>query len=105
MGKDTTLGGCQILCKSKNTWVVRELAAVGPDVGVNTPGLYRWDDRFWVEVLDGTPCRVAALGIRGIQRLGIRPNIPYIVLKTLPALWRDAELVKTLPPFRFNRPC
>jgi tRNA(Ile)-lysidine synthase len=100
--KNITLSGCQILCKTKTTWIVREASAVGADVVVNTPGAYRWDNRFFVDVHE-TPCRITALGVRGIQILKNRPDIPYGVLKTLPTLWREEELVESLPPFRFIR--
>lgn len=98
--KNITIGGCQILCKSQSIWIVREAAAVGADVAVNTPGTYRWDGRFWVDVLEA-PCRISALGERGIHMLETRPDVPYGVLKTFPALWRDEGLVKAFPPFQF----
>jgi tRNA(Ile)-lysidine synthase len=98
--RDMTLGGCQILCKAKAIWVVREAAAIGADVWVSASGSYRWDNRFWVDVHEA-PLRISALGAQGVQMLKSRPDIPYGVLKTLPALWRAEELAEALPPFKF----
>lgn len=103
-GKSLTLGGCQLICKPKEFWIVREEAQIGPDIGVDRPGAYLWDQRFKVEAAQS--CRIAALGERGIRLMNSsfqdqRPKIPYLVLKTLPALWQDDHLLQAFPPLTF----
>jgi len=105
-GHSITLGGCQILHKCHTLWVVRELAAVGKDITVSEPGTYLWDNHFAIEVLQELPCRISALGEIGVRKMGkaLRKelnNIPHVVLKALPALWREDTLLKALPSFRY----
>lgn len=102
-----TLGGCQILDKSKEWWIIREPAAIGEDIFVHHPGTYLWDGRFTVDVAENTPCRIAALGKEGIQALEKEAkkylkNIPHVTLQTLPALWQEEKLIKDLPSFTFT---
>ena len=108
LGRSLTLGGCQILCKPREWWVVRELAAVGGDIPVRQPGTYLWDNRFTVLVKkENAGCHIAALGERGAQVLGLASQervkgVPPIVLKTLPALWQEEQLLDALPSFTFT---
>lgn len=102
-----TLGGCQILDKPKEWWVTREPAAIGKDVPVHLPGAYLWDGRFTVEVSEGTPCRIAALGEEGIQALEADAKkhlkgIPHVTLQTLPALWRGEKLLGLPSAYAFT---
>jgi tRNA(Ile)-lysidine synthase len=104
-GHSITLGGCQIVEKATEWWIVREPAAIRKDVLVNEPGTYLWDDRFTVDVAE-VPCRVSALGENGIQMMsreqkeGVK-KIPHVVLQTLPALWRGYEVLDPSPAFTF----
>jgi len=109
LDKSFTLGGCQIINKSKEWWIVREPAAIGNDVPIQKSGSYLWDGRFIVDVSHNMPCRISALGEHGIQLL--EPDarkrlkmIPHIVLQTLPALWKGGELIDPLPSFKFTPP-
>jgi tRNA(Ile)-lysidine synthase len=102
-----TLGGCQIINKTNEWWIVREPAAIRKDITVHKPGTYLWDSRFTIEVSQNTPCRIAPLGEHGIQMLeeDVKKqykDIPHIVLQSLPALWKDADLIEPLPPFKFT---
>ncbi|MBM3467944.1 MAG: tRNA lysidine(34) synthetase TilS [Alphaproteobacteria bacterium] len=106
-GKSMTLGGCQIINKEKEWLIVREPVAVGIDVEVERPGTYLWDERFKVDVpLEAAPCRIASLGDFGVQNLNAilkkSLNVPSIVLKTLPALWKGEELFHPLPSYTFT---
>jgi tRNA(Ile)-lysidine synthase len=106
-GNSFTLAGCQIINKSKVWWIVREPAAIRKDISVYKPGTYLWDSRFIIEVSQNTPCRISALGEQGIQMLQCDiknryKSIPHIVLQSLPALWKDDELIEPLPPFKFT---
>lgn len=105
-GQSITLGGCQVLDKTKGWWIVREPAGVGKDVLTDKPGTYLWDDRFTVEVTE-MPCRIAALGDNGLQMLRQDfkeqvKDIPHVVLQSLPALWQGDELLDPLPAFTFS---
>jgi tRNA(Ile)-lysidine synthase len=107
-GNSLTLGGCQILDKAKEWWIVREPAAVSDDINATQPGAYDWDDRFSVEVTKA-PCRISALGEKGLQKMSQETKkslkaIPHIVLQTLPALWQGDDLLDPLPAFKF-KPC
>ena len=107
LGHSLTLGGCQIIHKTKEFWIVREPAAVGEDILVNQPGLYLWDHRFKIEVCEGIPCRIAALGEEGTQKLAAETkknveDIPHIVLQTLPALWQNEKLLGLLSGYTFT---
>lgn len=107
LGHSITLAGCQIINKSKVWWIVREPAAIRKDITVHKPGTYVWDGRFTIEVSQHTPCRIGALGDHGIQMLEsaakkLYKDIPHVVLQTLPALWKDTELIEPLPPFKFT---
>ena len=101
-----TLGGCQIINKAKEWWIVREPAAMGSDILVNAPGAFLWDNRFKVVVKKGYPCRVGALGEAGIQSLTDESKahftgIPHVVLQTLPGLWQGEELIDPHPQYTF----
>ena len=107
LGHSLTLGGCQILDKPKEWWVTREPVGIGKDVLVPHPGIYLWDSRFTVEVFEDIPCRIAALGEEGIQKLGVETkknveDIPHIVLQTLPALWQNEKLLGLLSTYTFT---
>lgn len=107
LGHSLTLGGCQILDKPKEWWVVREPISIGKDVLVRHPGIYLWDSRFTVEVFEDIPCRIAALSAEGIQMLDAETkkhlkHIPYVVLQTLPALWQNEKLLGLLSTYTFT---
>lgn len=90
-----TLGGCLIRVGKGRLLVIREPAAMGPNVAIGAAATYRWDDRFAVS----TSCpaasgvRLAALGERGWAALLAADKslkslaIPAAVRGTLPALW------------------
>ncbi len=106
-GQSFTLGGCQIIHKTKEFWIVREPAAVGEDILVNQPGIYLWDHRFRVDVSQDVPCSIATLGAEGIQKLGAEArknleDIPHVVLQTLPALWQEGELLGLSSAYTFT---
>lgn len=106
-GQSFTLAGCQIIHKTKEFWVVREPAAMEEDILVTQPGAYLWDHRFLVNVSKDIPCRIAALREKGIQTLGADAKknleaIPHIVLQTLPALWREEELLNLSSAYTFT---
>ncbi|MGV8948311.1 MAG: tRNA lysidine(34) synthetase TilS [Candidatus Paracaedibacter sp.] len=106
-GQSFTLGGCQIIHKTNEFWIVREPAAVGENIPVKQPGIYLWDHRFRVDVSEGVPCRIAALREGGIQKLGAEAkqsveHIPYIVMQTLPALWQEEKLLELSSAYTFT---
>lgn len=101
-----TLGGCQIIHKANEWWFVRELATIRNDVFVLKPGSYLWDNRFTVDV-SNAPCRIAALGEEGIQKLDTDTknkvrDIPYVVLQTLPTLWKGDTLLELSSSYMFT---
>ena len=90
-----TLGGCLIRVRNGRLLVIREPAAIGPDVAIGGPGAHRWDDRFAVTTCGraASKVRLAALGERGWAALLEADKslkslaIPAAVRVTLPALW------------------
>lgn len=101
-----TLGGCQVIHKTKEWWVVRELATTRKDISVFKPGTYLWDGRFTVEVTR-VPCRIAALGEEGFRQLDADlkkalKDIPHVVLQTLPALWEGDTLLELSSSYTFT---
>jgi tRNA(Ile)-lysidine synthase len=105
--KSITLGGCQIINKAAEWWIVREPAAIRKDVTVNKPGSYLWDGRFTIEVTQNVPCHISALGEAGIQQLDddVKKHyreIPHVVLQSLPALWKGGELIDPRPAFKLT---
>ena len=104
--KSITLAGCQILNKTNEWWIIREPAAVGPQIVVESPGTYHWDDRFIIEIHKNIPCRIDTLS-NGLQQLDEKSkeqlrHIPSLILQTLPALWQGENLVVPLPSFTFS---
>ncbi|MBM3632670.1 MAG: tRNA lysidine(34) synthetase TilS [Alphaproteobacteria bacterium] len=104
--KSITLAGCQILNKTNEWWIIREPAAVGPQIFVESPGTYHWDDRFIIEIHKNIPCRIDTLS-NGLQLLDEKSkeqlrHIPSLILQTLPALWQGENLVVPLPSFTFS---
>lgn len=102
-----TLGGCQIINKASEWWIIREPAAILKDVTVKQPGMYLWDGRFTVEVSQNIPCHIAPLGETGIHILESNKKkpfkgIPHLVLQTLPSLWKGDELIDPQPTFEFT---
>jgi len=90
-----TLGGCMLRLRKGVVQVLREPAAVGPDVPVEGPGRYIWDHRFAVSVAGrGTRhTRLAALGEAGWATVAEADKslkslaIPAPARAALPALW------------------
>ena len=90
-----TLGGCLVRVRGGRLLVIREPAAIGPEVVVSGPGRHHWDDRFAVSTRGpGAPgLRLAALGESGWAALLAADKslkilaIPPDVRVTLPTLW------------------
>ncbi|MCK8785394.1 tRNA lysidine(34) synthetase TilS [Roseomonas sp. NAR14] len=91
MGQGGTLGGA-LLRPAGGVWLLlREAAAIGPDVPAVAGAC--WDGRFRQSGPGDPACRLAPLGTAH-RRLGrVAGGLPPAVLRTLPAVWRDAALV------------
>ncbi len=93
-----TLGGVRLLPAGRigdGLLVVREAAAIGPDV-VAVPGSV-WDGRFRLVACDGLPngTMIGRLGIEA-RSWRTRSGLPQAVLRTLPAL-RVGKMLAAVP--------
>lgn len=107
---DRTLGGCRIIRRAAGPLLIlRELAAIGPDLAIET-GLTRWDNRFAVRAEDAvlTGFSIGALGQSGISELKRRgivippAEVPRAVLPTLPCI-RYLEELFEVPHLNYCR--
>lgn len=98
-----TLSGCGILPRRKKILVVRELAALGPDISLSPGEEGIWDKRFEVRLSETVrsasgmaPCTVRGLGSAGLRQLRrVMPaNAPIrLVCQGLPGLWKEEKLL------------
>jgi tRNA(Ile)-lysidine synthase len=97
-GQTATLHGCLLIPSRGRLFVSREYAAVETAC---VPGGQLWDERWGMGIPD-RDLRIAALGARGVQALGVRPlGIPYAALPSLPALW-DGDTVVAVPALNWG---
>lgn len=95
-GVTCTLEGCQIQRMNDELWIFRELNAVrdlSSEVGDS------WDDRWYVTGPEDDPIfEVSALGESGVKSLKDwrKTGIPRAAILSLPAVWKDDELVASL---------
>lgn len=111
LGGGRTLAGCRIVPRQGRVLMVREIAAIGPDVSLNEPGNYGWDDRFVVRIFGRPPPSgvvLRALGSAGWSRLAAQHKslralpIPPAVRPCLPAIC-DLEGVLHVPHLMYRR--
>lgn len=92
-----TLGGCRVMmARSGSLRLVREAAAIGPDIAVTGPGHYFWDGRFSLRIAGRRgpgAMRLSALGEAGWTALKAEDKslkslaVPAAARVALPALW------------------
>ncbi len=97
-----TLSGCRILLKGGRVLVVRELAAIGPEIAL-LPGEHTvWDNRFQVrlgKVRDARgimSCTVREVGSVGLVQMrgAIPENLPpRIICHAIPGFWLGQKLL------------
>jgi len=83
-----TLGGCRLICRAGQVYVLREPAAADQRLAVRRGQALRWDNRF--ELVASAPGEIARLGESGWAMLPAaeRPgSIPRAAALALPALW------------------
>lgn len=82
--------------------VCRETANL-PTIDVTESESIWWDNRFSAKIQGGTHANavISAIGVSAAKSLRMVWNCPADVAATLPALWRDGEIV-ALPQFSFH---
>ena len=112
-----TLSGCQLLPHRGRILIVREFAALGPDINLTPGQTERWDERFDVSLsrtaealcARQAPLYVRALGEAGLRQIRIseanRPaaDLPAIAQRVIPGIWRGDELLAA-PHLSFLQP-
>lgn len=97
-----TLSGCRILPRGDSVLVVRELAAIGPEIALSPGESAVWDNRFVVRMdrsermSSVTSCTVREVGRAGLTQL--RGSLPKkLPLKTIcqatPGFWQGQHLL------------
>jgi tRNA(Ile)-lysidine synthase len=111
LGGGRTLAGCRIVPWRNLVMIVRETAAIGPDVPISGAGRYLWDGRFLLHVfgLKAAPeLRLRSLGTAGWSAVAAvhKPlrdlPIPGAVRPSLPAIY-DLEGVLAVPHLLYRR--
>lgn len=106
-----TLAGCRIVPRRTGLLVVRETAAIGPNVPLAGAGRYGWDGRFVVRVFGRNippGLRLGRLGIDGWTAIAAAHKplralpIPAVVRPSLPAIY-DLEGVLDVPHLMYRR--
>lgn len=93
-GERVTLHGCLLLTRHGRAIVAREPVAVARAEGALQGEATFWDRRWRIEAQGH---RVAALGARGLARIGEHAPRPRAALEALPALWQGDTLVACPP--------
>lgn len=108
-GGGRTLMGCRIIPARAGVIIVREPAAIGPDLALLPGETQIWDSRFRVRltadaVPDSGPYEVRAVGGEGMRQIrqdqllaaGAKPGsttLPRLAGVTTPGLWRGGEIL------------
>ncbi len=104
----TTLGHCYIKKRRKTFLFCREAHYVEKEITLRTPGQYRWDERFWVDLLDTyevpSGITVGPLGYEGWKQISTycRSDLPSYIVYTLPAIWLHNRVIAQ-PHLGFGR--
>lgn len=99
LGRGRTLGGVKFTSRLAHFRVLREAAAVGDGLELVSGSPLVWDGRFDVRLTGRkTSGTVRALGRAGLRQvkdegLPLPADVPKLALETLPALWREDELL------------
>lgn len=101
-----TLAGCRIVGRGGVIQITREIGRLPPPVAIVMPGHARWD-RFDITMQDlpsDTPLECGALGREGTRQVreSARHDVPPAVLPSLPALWREGQVLSA-PHIAFTR--
>ncbi|MEQ1890796.1 MAG: tRNA lysidine(34) synthetase TilS [Alphaproteobacteria bacterium] len=97
-----TLSGCRIIPRKDRILIVREPAAIGPEITLSAGEAAVWDNRFFVRLIQYASVReskvftVQPVGVYGLSQMrGARPgNLPpRIVSQSVPGLWRGGKLL------------
>lgn len=99
LGRGRTLGGVKFTSRLAHFRVLREAAAVGQGLDLVSGAPLVWDGRFDVRLTgrktSGTVRALGRAGLRQVKEEGLPlpTDVPKLALETLPALWRDDELL------------
>eukprot|EP00913_Durusdinium_trenchii_P005209 g4855.t1 len=99
LGRGRTLGGVKFTSRLAHFRVLREAAAVGQGLDLVSGAPLVWDGRFDVRLTgrkaSGTVRALGRVGLRQVKEEGLLlpTDVPKLALETLPALWRDDELL------------
>ncbi len=99
LGRGRTLGGVKFTSRLAHFRVLREAAAVGQRLDLVSGSPLVWDGRFDVRLTgrkaSGTVQALGRAGLRQVKEEGLPlpTDVPKLALETLPALWRDDELL------------
>lgn len=98
-----TLAGCRMLPRRGGFRVVRETAAVAPEMTVRAGDVVRWDGRFraWIDGPSGLEARLGAVGEQALPR-PVRSLLPAAVRAALPAL-SDRGGILCVPHLGYKR--
>jgi len=99
LGRGRTLGGVKFTSRLAHFRVLREAAAVEEGLKLVSGSPLVWDGRFDVRLTgrktSGTVRALGRAGLRQVKEEGLPlpTDVPKLALETLPALWRDDELL------------
>lgn len=99
-----TLCGCRIVLRGGRMLVVREMAAIGPELLLAPGQSGTWDKRFQVWLGDAAnglgpaECTVRAVGSDGLSLLRLRDSLPQnpppaIIAQAGPGFWQGRQLL------------
>ncbi len=99
LGRGRTLGGVKFTSRMTHFRVLREASAVGEGLELVSGSPLVWDGRFDVRLTgrktSGTVRALGRAGLRQVKEEGLPlpSDVPKLALETLPALWREDELL------------
>ncbi len=100
LGRGCTLGGCRILPDRRQLLICREAGAIRERLRMQPGQWLEWDRRVLLRIRGPAPTlTVAALGEEGwrcrrsLVQYGPDRKLPQAVAESLPAVWRDAQLL------------
>jgi tRNA(Ile)-lysidine synthase len=99
LGRGRTLGGVKFTSRLAYFRVLREAAAVDEGLELVSGSPLVWDGRFDVRLTgrktSGTVRALGRAGLRQVKEEGLPlpSDVPKLALETLPALWREDELL------------